>query len=338
MADADIGGAGAVYVGIESTYGTPNDPAAAGVGAWVPVLNESIAYTEPNRYYSEQIRQEAIHFDVKQSYYHVEGEITMEVDGRFLPYFLYPSRHTVTKSGTGPYTYSAVPSKKGSTYPGGSAKGISIGVIRNNVGFLYTGCVVNQYAFTLENGIGRVTMSILGLKEQSFDASLATPTWFAPALFGADAHELYVDAAGTAPGFATADTTFNGYTFTANHNGEPQNRLNRDRSATYVKYGITEVSYDTEQDFTSRTEYDNFVAANKRALRFEAIIPGGSGGTWGAATSGYRINVYNTVYNTYEVGLSGMGDLVMARINGRGIGITGGSGYKIECISPTNIT
>src|SRR5436190_19775412 len=102
MPDADIGAAGAVYVGIESTYGTPNDPAAAGVGAWVPILSESLAYTEPDRYYSEQIRQEAVHSDVKQSYYHVEGDIVMEVDARFLPYFLYASRHTVVKSGAGP--------------------------------------------------------------------------------------------------------------------------------------------------------------------------------------------------------------------------------------------
>jgi hypothetical protein len=114
MADADIGAAGSVYVGIESTYGTPNDPTAAGVGVWVPIISESLQYTEPDRYYSEQIRQEAVHSDVKQSYYHAEGDIVMEVDAHYLPYFLYASRHTVTKTGAGtPWTYSAVPSKRG---------------------------------------------------------------------------------------------------------------------------------------------------------------------------------------------------------------------------------
>jgi hypothetical protein len=337
MADADIGGAGAVYVGIETTYGTPNDPAAAGVGKWVPILSETLQYTEPNRYYSEQIRQEAIHFDAKQSYYHVEGDIVMEVDAAYLPYFLYASRTTVTKTGSGPYTYVAVPSKKGSTYPGGTAKGISIGIIRNAVGFLYVGCVVNQFAYTIEEGIARVTLSILGLKEQSFAAGSATPTWIAPAMFGADAHAVYVDTAGLTPAFASFDSTFNGFTLTINNNGEPQNRITRDRSATYIKYGITELSYDTELDFTTRAEYDNFVQLNKRAIRFESIIPGGPAGTFAAATSGVRHTLYNSVYNTYEVGLSGMGDLVMARVNGRGIGITGGSGYKTEVLSPTNI-
>lgn len=338
MADADIGAAGKVYVGLESPYGTANDPAAAGVGIWVPILSETLAYTEPDRYYSEQIRQEAVHSDVKQSYYHVEGDIVMEVDANYLPYFLYASRHTVTKTGAGaPWTYSAVPSKKGSTYPGGTARGISIGITRNDVGFLYVGCVVNQWAFTLENGIGRMTLSILGLKEQEYDPSLTTPTWLAPSLYGADAHAVYVDASGLAPAFAAPDVTFNGYTYTINHNGEPQNRITRDRSATYIKYGISELSYDTELDFIDRTEYDNFVDLVLRAVRFEATIPGGVGATFGAATQAYRITTYRSNYATYEVGLSGMGDLVMARVTGRGLGIVGGSAYKIECKSSISI-
>jgi hypothetical protein len=256
-----------------------------------------------------------------------------------MPHFLYASRHVVTKTGASPpYTYSAVPGGVGTTYPGGTAKGLSIGIVRDNVGFLYSGCVVNQYAYTIENGVARVTMSMLGLAEQAFGSTPPAPTFAAPVLFGADAHAVYVDAAGLTPAFTTADKTFNGFTQTINHNGEPQNRITRLRSATYIKYGITEVSFDTELDFTSRTEYDNFVNATKRALRFESINPGGAAGTWAAATSGFRITNYNTVYNTYETSLSGMGDLVMATVNGRSIAIAGGSGYKIECLSPTSIT
>jgi hypothetical protein len=192
-------------------------------------------------------------------------------------------------------------------------------------------------AFTIESGVARVTLSMLGLAEQPFSTTVPTPTFSAPVLFGADAHAVYVDASGTSPAFAAADKTFNGFTFTANHNGEPQNRITRERSATYIKYGITEVSYDTELDFTDRTEYNNFVAAALRALRFESIVPGGTGGSWGAATSGFRVTTYRTVYNTYETTLTGMGDLVMGRVNGRGLAIAGGSAYKIECISPTDL-
>lgn len=340
MPDADIGAHGWLWCAIETTYGTPIDPSPSppAAGIFVPILSETLMYTEPDRYYSEQIRNETMHSDVKQSYYHVEGDIVMEVDARYMPYFMTASRHTISKTGAAtPWTYTAVPAGQGTTYPGGTAKGLSIGIVRDNVGFVYSGCVVNQYAFTIENGVLRVTMSMLGLAEQAMAGAIPTPTFSAPVLFGADAHGIYVAAAGTAPTFTTFDTTFNGYTNTINHNAEPQNRITRARSASYIKYGITEVSYDTELDFTSRAEYDNFVNLNKRAIRFESIVPGGVAGTYAAATSAFRITNYNTVYNTYETSLSGMADLVMATVNGRAIAIAGGTGYKLECISPTNL-
>src|SRR6266496_1819608 len=118
----DIAGNGAVWIGIETTYGTGVDPTASGVGVWCPIISESLAYTE-DKYYSPQIRQSAIVSDVKQSYYHVEGDIVFEVDANYLPYFLYASRHTVVKTGTTPqFIYTATPTNIGSTYPGGSAK------------------------------------------------------------------------------------------------------------------------------------------------------------------------------------------------------------------------
>jgi hypothetical protein len=217
---------------------------------------------------------------------------------------------------------------------------LSIGIIRNNVGFLYSGCVVNQAAFTLENGIGRVTLSMLGLAEREIDDITALNVVFDdPDLFGADAHAIFVDASGTSPAFAAPDATFNGYTFTINHNGEPQNRVIRERSASYIKYGITEPSFDTELDFLSRTEYDAYKAASFKAYRFESVIPGGAGSTWAAATQAYRITCYKAVYATYEIGLSGMGDLVMARTTGRVLGgLSGVEGYKIEIKSPTDLT
>ena len=343
MPGADIAASGSVWVTIEPTYGTVVDPSVAANeadGLYVPILSETLQYTEPDRYFSEQIRNEAMHSDVKQSYYHIEGDLVIECDAKYLPIFLAASRHTTLQTGAGPtFLYTTTPSKVGATYPGGASLGLSIAIIRNAVGFVYSGCVVTQWAFTLENGIGRVTMSILGLAEQEMDdVTAVTPTFDDPDLFGADAHAIYVDTSSTTPTFASPDATFNGYTATINHNGEPQNRVVRNRGATYVKYGITDVTYDTELDFTSRDEYDDYVAANFRAVMFESIIPGGNAGTWAAATQGYRIITYRSVYQTYEIPLSGMGDLVMARTTGKATAITGGSGYKIEVKSPTDLT
>src|SRR6476619_4645056 len=98
MADANIGAAGAVFVAVEDTYGTAIDPSTittpppatttrdAADGIWMPILSETVAYTEPDRYFSEQIRNETVVSDVKASYYHVEGELVLECDARYLPY------------------------------------------------------------------------------------------------------------------------------------------------------------------------------------------------------------------------------------------------------------
>lgn len=326
MPNADIAGNGAVWVGLETTYGTPVDPTAAGVGVWCPVISESLAYTE-TKYYSPQIRQSAIVSDVEQSYYHVEGDIVFEVDPNYLPYFLMASRHTVAYS-SGVYT--ATPTNIGSTYPGGTAKGLSIYTLRNNVGFLYSGCVVNTWEFTIDNGVLRASLGMLGLAEVDPATSSPTTTWVDPVLYGADAHTIYVDAAGTSPAFASADSTHNGFTWRANYNGSAQNRIVRNRSATYVAYGEIEATYETELDFVSKTEYDAMKNNTLRSLRLESRN-GGTG--WADATDGVRITTYRSNYDTYVVGLSGIGDLLMARVTGRQIGIAGGVPFKIECKS-----
>ena len=341
MPDANIGASGWVFAALETSYGTAVDPTVDdSTGVYVPVLNENLIYTEPDRYYSEQIRQEVTHSDVKPSYYHAEGDIQIEVDPTNFPIFLPASRHTVTKTGTGPYLYEAVPSKRGATYPGSvTAKGLTVTVQRNNEGFMYAGCVANQLAFTIENGVLRCTLSMLGLSENevSVPAGIdAIAAWVTPNLLGADSHAVYIDAAGTTPAFATPDATFNGFTATINHNGEPRNNVVRERSATYIKYGISELSFDSELDFVDRTEYDNMKNVTLRAIRFESVNPGGAGATWGAATSGFRITFYRSNYDTYEVSLGGMGDLIMARVTGRGLVQAGGVPYRIEVKSPTN--
>lgn len=326
MPDADIAGNGAVWIGLESTYGTPVDPTAAGTGVWCPIISETLSYTE-DKYYSPQIRNSAIVSDVEQSYYHVEGDLVIEVDPNYMPYFMIASRH---QSALATGVYSSTPTNIGAAYPGGTAKGLSIVAVRNKVGFLYSGCVVNQYAFSVENGVLRCTLGMLGLAEQATSNNTFTYSWVDPELFGASAHAVYVDAAGTAPAFASADSTFNGFTFTANYNGAAQNRLVRDRAATYVSYGEIEATYDTELDFTSRAEYDNMVNNTLRAIRFESIR---GGADWSAATTGFRITTRRSAYNTYEVGLSGIGDLLMARVTGRILGIAGAAPYTMECKS-----
>lgn len=330
---AGLGGLNSVFIALETAYGTYIDP-GTGPGVWMPILTESLKYTE-EKYYSPQIREQTIVSDVKQAPYHVEGDIEFEVDANYLPYLLYASRHTVVKTGAGPYTYKATPSNFGSAYPGGAAKGLSITIDRNGNGFGYAGCVIGQWAFTIDNGILKCTASVQGLSEQ-LPADMGTTSWIDPSLFGADASSIYVDASGTAPAFATRFDNFNGFTATLNYNAEAQNRIRPDRQATFVKYGETEATIETELDFLDRTEYDNMVASTTRSIRLESNKPGGAG-TFAAATEAFRLDMNRTSYDAYEVDTPGMGDLVTARVTARGIGLAGGDAFSITCKSAVNL-
>jgi hypothetical protein len=160
-----------------------------------------------------------------------------------------------------------------------------------------------------------------------------TPTWVAPSLFGADATAISTGASSITPTY-TVVNDFNGYEFEANFNAAAQNRIRRDRSASYISFGETEVGLTTELDFIDKTEYDNFVATAQKAIQLESLIGGAS---FAAATEAFRVQVFRGVYETYDLGLSGLGDLIMAGVTMRGIGIAGGSSYLVECKSAVNI-
>lgn len=336
MATAGVGGANALYVTKEAVYGTYQDPSGA-TGSWSPFLSETIDYTEA-KYYSQQIRQQLIDSDVKPGPYHVAGSIVMEVDCNYLPYFLYASRHTVVKTGAAPpYLYTATPATFGSSYPAGVNPGVSLTMIRNAVGFGYSGCVVTQWVWAINNGVLEVTMDILGLAEQ-VPVALGTPTFIAPSIYGEDAHTIFTDASGVAPAFgAGGDNTFNGFSATFNYNGAPQNRIRPQRSASFISYGKTDYSYATQLDFLDRTEYNNMVNSTTKAIQFQSITPGGATGTWAAATEGVRITMRRSNYDTYVVNTPAIQDLVMAAVSGHGLAQTGAAAYTIEVKSNLSI-
>ena len=327
---AGLGGGGKVGIAFETTMGTYVAPTI-----FVPVLSESLHYME-EKYYSEQIRQQTIASDVKPGYYHVEGDIEMEVDPTNLPYWLYASRHTGAKTGAGPYVYTFIPSSAGaaSTNTGTvNPKTLSITIVRNNVVFGYLGCVVGGWEFTIEDAVLRVTMNVFGLAEAV--QSAPSPTWAAADLLGADSHHIYLAASGATPTFTTTADGFNGYTFRANYNPEAQNRIVATRSASYISYGITEAEVESELDFIDRTDYDNMVNNTTRAIKLESV---NGGSTFAAATSGVQIQANRVSYDTYDIALEGMGDLIMAGFTGRCVGVSGGNAYQIVVKSPASIT
>lgn len=332
---AGLGGGGYMAIVHETTMGTYLPPTTAGT-VFMPILSETLQYQE-DKYYSEQIRKSTVVSDVKPSYYHSAGDIVMEVDSSMIPYLLYCGRYTITKTGTAPtFTYKFVPSQAGAaaTGTGANERTASITIVRNNIGFGYAGCVLGGGEWTIENGVLRYTANIFGLSETT-PVGLGTPVWSAPKLLGANAHSVFVAASGVSPTFATASRDFNGFTFTENFNAEAQNRIVADRAATYVSFGITEATYSTELDFNDKSEYDNFKAATTRALKLESI---GDGAPFATTTDAVQIQVNRSAYDTYEVGLSGMGDLIMATVTGRALGQSGGDPYQISIKSSLDVT
>ena len=327
---AGLGGGGSVGIALESTMGTYVAPTV-----YVPILSESLRYTE-EKYYSEQIRQQTIVSDVKSGYYHVEGDIEMEADPRYLPYFLYASRHIIAKTGAGPFEYKFTPGSQGSASTAASgavSRTASITIVRNEVVFGYAGCVVGGYEFMVEDGVLRVTLNVLGMSEAV--QSNPSETWLAPDLLGADAHRVYLAASAVTPAFGAVDVNFNGFTFRANFNAEAQNRIHAQRSASYISFGITEAEIESELDFLDRADYDNMVANATRAIKLEST---NGGVDFASATSAVRLQANRTSYDAYDIGLEGMGDLIMAGFTGRIIGITGGDAYQVEVKSPSNIS
>lgn len=323
---AGLGASGWVCIVMEETMGTYLGPGTAGA-VWVPILDETVAYTE-EPYYSAQIREEVVDIERTQGFYHIEGDLNMEFDAQYAPYFLYCSRHDITATGGSPNEFVFSPSNAGSAFNtgGDNPKTMSITILRNGVGFGYAGCVFPRQEFTIDTGVLRMNLGVFGLSEQE-PLTLASATWAAPELQGAAAHAVFTAAAGVSPSFGAASEEFNGFTATFEHNATAENRLTGERSATYVAYHKTEPTFESELDFLDRTEYDKFVASEHIAVRFESQLGGTS---YADCDAGVQITFYNAVYDTYPVNLTALEDLIMAQTTGRGLAMTGGVPYHIK--------
>jgi len=324
-----IGATSYVAIAPEAVKGTYVAPTV-----YVPVLRDTLKYTEA-KYYSPQLRQQVLDSEVKSGYYHVEGDIELEVDSNNFLYFCYASRHAIVKTGAGPYVYTFTPTTAGTSSTGTgatTARTLSITCIRNTEVFGYTGCVVSQYEFTIDNGVLKCTLSIVG--EGEAEQSAPTPTWVAADILGADSHNVYTGASGVSPTFAQ-DLTFNGFTFMINHNAEARNNIRSERSASYVKFGKTDLEVRSELDFDDRTQFDNMKSATTQAIKLESTVGGGS---YSSATDGVRLQANRVAFDTYDVDVESIEDIVSANFVGHGLVQVGGNAYEIGVKSAISIT
>lgn len=284
-----VGGGGFVGIAIETVPGTYVAPTK-----FFPILSESLQFMQATNW-RRPIRQNVDVLGAVPGDAHIEGEIEMEVLTDAALRFHLISRADVQKTGTvAPFSYAFTPNTAAC-----AGRTASITVVRNGIVFGYTGCVVPSFTYTIEDGMLKATYSILG--EDEAVQNLPVPTFnnqLQP--FGAGEYSVEIP---TATQIFTVDT----FEWAVNDNGEPQFRMkNTGRGAEFIQFGEREVTLSVERDFENRTDYDSFKALTSQSITIDADKIVGN----------EKITILQdaSIKDTYEIGLSGQGDLIRAAV------------------------
>ena len=221
---------------------------------------------------------------------------------------MYASRTNIVKSGSTPnFTYTITP-----TAVAVPVKTMSITIKRSDQIFGYTGCVVSSFKFGINNGLLTYGASIIARNEAS--QSSPTATWPATVPFGAGTYSIEIPT-------ATPVTDTDTFEWTCEDNAEAQFRLkSTGRGADFVNFGERDVTWTMNRDFLTRADYDLFKAVTSQSITISA--------TKGVNNS-ITILTPVSLKETYEVGLSGQGDLNRANIGYRAVIDGTGKSYQI---------
>lgn len=309
-----------------------DDVAVGAPSGAFPTVNTALAYgtyTAPTKFFP--FNTESLKFDqatvwrrpIRQSVdvvgavpgnVHINGDVEMEAMEDIVVYFLLASRVSASKTGTTDKVYTFDPTPNATP-----ALSLSLTVVRNNEVFGYTGCVVSSFTFTPSDGLLMFNVSIIGSDETEQGAP--SPVYTTTTPIGAGQYEVNIASTQV---FDT-DT----FEFTINDNAEPQFRLkNTGRGAQYVKFGERESTITMERDFFNRDDYDAFKALTSQAIYIKGAR---------SATNYIKAIAPVSIKNTYEVGLSGQGDLVRASIEYMNVIDASGNSYTVEVGTQENI-
>lgn len=307
-----VGAGGILGIALETVTGTYTAPTK-----FVPFNSESLQYQQDTNWRRAIRNSPDVTYAVPGNA-HVEGELQMDALEDIIPYFMMASRMDVVKTGSTPnYIYTGTPNANATP-----AKTMSITIVRNSVVYGYTGCVVGSFTFGVEDGGLTYNCNIFGNDE----ATQTTPgsiTWPTTTPYGMGTYDIEIP---TGTPVTDADT----FEFQVEDNAEPQYRLkNTGRGANFIKFGEREVTTTMDRDFQTRTDYDAF-----KAMTAQSITIAASKG----ANNSISIVAPVTVKDTYEVGLSGQGDLVRASIAYQNLVGPSTAAYTITVKTQENIT
>jgi hypothetical protein len=308
-----IGGGGFMGIAPEVTPNVYVPPTQ-----YFPFLSESLGHKQDTQW-RRPIRTNVDNLGAVPGFVHIEGDVELEGLAEPLVYFHKISRATMVKTGAGPYVYTFTPNANAT-----AAATASITIVRNGVAFGYTGCVVSSFKYTVDNAMLKATFSIKGSDEA--DQTVPTPTYTGQAqVFGAGDYNLQIP---------TATQVFDMETFewTVEDNADPQFRLKSagNRGAQFMKYGERTVTLSTERDFQTRADYDAYKALTAQAITLQMDKTTGEQ---------VKIDVPVAVKDTYELGLSGQGDLIRGRVSYQNVfDQTTSKAYTLVIKSLINIT
>lgn len=307
-----IGAGGAMGVAFEVTQGTYIAPTK-----FIPIDNESLQYQQ-DTVWRRPIRYTAEILGAVAGNAHVEGDITMDCTEDVLLYFLRGARTSCVKTGTTPnFTYTFIP-----TAAAVPAKTLSISVDRNGMVHGYTGCIVSSFTISIEDGALKLNASIVGNNEAA-QGALTGVTWPTVAPFGMGLYTLEIPT-------TTAVFDTDSFSFQVEDNAEPQYRLkNTGIGAQFVAFGERSTTMSVERDFEARTEYDAFKTLTSKSITLKATR---------TANNVVQIDMPASIVNTYEVGLSGQGDLLRASVAYNGVVDGTGKSYQLIVKTQEDIT
>lgn len=296
MSGLGIGGGGIVGVALETVSGTYLAPVK-----YVPINNETLSQMEETQF-RRPIRQSVDIVNAVAGNEHAEGDIELDFREDVAIHFLHAARLSVVKTGTPNFTYTFTPNAN--AIP---AKTLSITIVRAGEVFAYTGAVVTGYKFAVSDGILVMTVSIVARQEAT--QSVPTPTWPTTTPYGMGTYDIQIPTASTV-------TDTDQFEFSVDDSGEAQFRLkNTGRGADYVKFGERTTTLSLSRDFLSKTDYDAFKAVTSQTITLVASK---------GANNSLTLLIPVAIKESYEVGLSGQGDLLRATINYQAVMDTSG--------------
>jgi hypothetical protein len=307
---AGIGAAGILGLAFEVTPGTYVAPTK-----FAPIRSESLAWKQ-DTIWRRAIAGTSDPLGAVAGNGSFDGDITMEALPDAVQYFLYAGRTSVAKTGAGPYTYTTSPTSNAQTTAG---RTLSLTIVRNGVTYGYTNCSVVKHSWTVDNGLLVVTFSIIGSDEAT--QTLPTATYSTQAPFGAGMYDLEIPT-----GTPVFDS--DAFTFEVDDSGQQNYRLrNTGRGPAFASFGDRSTSMSMTRDFISRTEYDAFKALTSKSISFKAVN--------GADEIDFVMPA--SIADTYEVALTGTGDLIRATTKYMGVKASPAA-YQVVVKTTENIT